>query len=110
MTRRGRIVQELASLKQLDGQEVSKKEKLEVGFEISSEEEGDDDSCDDEGGEEETEAGTSPALAAAPEPSPTLGAYKTKLPNVESRWTGSEWSMQSNMYSTAVIYSQSYDS
>lgn len=82
---RGRIIQDLANLRQLDGEEISKLEKLEVGFEISSEEEGDDDDPDDEGGEEETGTSTRTELAAAREPKPTLGAYRTKLPDIEGK-------------------------
>ena len=82
---RGSIIQDLASLKQLDGEEVSKLEKREVGFEISSEEEGDDDDFSDEGGEEEAGASTRMTLAAAPEPRPILGASKPKLPDIEGK-------------------------
>ncbi|XP_076439618.1 leucine-rich repeat-containing protein 46-like [Babylonia areolata] len=86
---RGSIVQELANLKQLDGEEVSKLEKLEVGFQISSEEEGDEevdeqeeyDWRDKEDGGWEAGGGRDPAEAR-----PTvLGAYTTKLPDIETR-------------------------
>ncbi|KAL8605828.1 hypothetical protein ACOMHN_051437 [Nucella lapillus] len=75
---RGGIVQELAGLKQLDGEEVSKMEKLEVGFHISSDE-------DDE--EEEEDEGSEPSLkddARQTRPS-VLGAHQTKLPDIEMR-------------------------
>ena len=82
---RGSIIQDLASLKQLDGEEISKLEKREVGFEISSEEEGDDDDFSDEGGEEEAGASIRTTLAAVPEPRPILGASKPKLPDIEGK-------------------------
>ena len=47
---RGRILQDLAKLQQLDGQEVTKEERRESGFVVSSEseEEGEDEVLDDD--------------------------------------------------------------
>ena len=44
---RGRIVQDLPKLRQLDGIEVTKTEKLEAGFQVSSSEEEESDDDDD---------------------------------------------------------------
>ena len=76
-------MQDLANLKQLDGEEVSKLEKLEVGFQISSEEEGDDEEVDTEEADDST--GESRSGAAAAIERPALGAYRTKLPDIEGR-------------------------
>lgn len=81
---RGSIVQDLARLKQLDGEEVSKIEKLEVGFQISSDED-EDEEVDSEPGEEDSpEAGLQDDARRQARPT-VLGAYQTKLPDIEMR-------------------------
>ncbi len=47
-TFRGRIIQDLPALKQLDGIDVSKMEKIEAGFQVSSSEEEGSEESDDE--------------------------------------------------------------
>ncbi|KAK7110392.1 leucine-rich repeat-containing protein 46-like [Littorina saxatilis] len=83
---RGRIVQDLASLKQLDGEEVSRLEKHEVGFHISSEEEGDDDNISDNDESDERLTGVGTGLfAEAAEPTAPFTGYRSRLPDIEVR-------------------------
>lgn len=84
---RGRIVQELEALKQLDGEEVSSLEKREVGYCISSgEEEGEEDGILDEPeAEVNTKGRVGIPLPVATEPKASFTGYRSKLPDIEVR-------------------------